>query len=159
MSVKPSPQGSHRGSVISYEISPSQNMSGRSSKSLSRNSQRRSPFISSASSSQNSNNKEESMNTDSSMNSLASSRKLNFRKKSGNSNNRDDINSSLSSYDRDRVSPKQSSHSPIKSNKFQKRTVRDQQHQQNILNVTIPTAALLGSVQTTSSFPDSNSEL
>jgi len=161
-SVKPSPQGSsHRGSAISHNESPShQRKSGRSSKSISRNSQRRSPSISSASTVHNS-NREESVNTiaDSSENSHVSSGKS---RNSEHSNNRDDLNnSSVSSYDgEDRVSPdfpKQSSHSPIKSNKFQKRN--KQQHQHNILNVTIPTAALLGSVQTTSSFPDSNSEL
>ena len=57
-----------------------------------------------------------------------------------------DLRSSASSLDRGSPDfPKQSSHSPIKS-KYQKRG------DNNVLNVTIPTAALLG---TTSSFPDS----
>ena len=164
-SVKPSPQGSsHRGSVISHSESPSyQRKSGRTSKSMSRNSQRSSPSISSASTVHNSNTKEESVktNTDSSANSHASSGKSRNSEHSNNRDNRDNLNnSSVYSYDgEDRVSPdfpKKSSHSPIKSNKFQKRN--KEQHQHNILNVTIPTAALLGSVQTTSSFPDSNSE-
>ena len=148
--LKLSSKTSYRENALSYE---SQKRSDRSSNSSSKNSQRKSPFIAS-STFQNSNKEEgEIINSDSSIGSRASE-----KSNSGNSIHLNrDLENSVSSYDRGSPDyPKQSSQSPMKS-KFQKRVVPNQQ---NVLNVTIPTAGLLGtSVQTTVSFPDSNSEL